>query len=155
MKRGHIRALTTAAIALAAATSASTAQAFDPTVEAENFGKGNERSAIYNTPEYRQLLAEISAQNQQAALALQAADPERNFSGHLCASRSDGAAAERRGFVDRIIEFVVCDTANEADDAGVTPELTSHPQALWGMAWRARAGAWIVRHRRVLQNAIA
>ena len=40
------------------------------------------------------------------------------------------AAAQRRGFVDRIVEFVVCDTANEADDAGVTPELTSHPQAV-------------------------
>jgi hypothetical protein len=60
----------------------------------------------------------------------------------------------RRGFVDRIIEFVVCDTADQADDAGVTPDLTAHPEALWGMAWRARAGAWIVRNRRVLENAI-
>lgn len=96
MTRGHIRALVAAAITLVAATSATTAQAFDPTVEAENFGKGNERSAIYNTPEYRQLLAQISAQNQQAALALQAADPERNFSGHLCASRGDGCAGDVR-----------------------------------------------------------
>src|SRR3954462_5784549 len=96
MTRGHIRALATAAIALAAATSATTAQAFDPTVEAENFGKGNERSAIYNTPEYRTLLTQISAQNQQAALALQAADPERKFTGHLCASRGDGCAGDVR-----------------------------------------------------------
>ena len=63
-------------------------------------------------------------------------------------------AARRRGFVDRIIEFVVCDTAFEADDARVTPDTTSHPQAMWAMAWRARAGAWIVRNRRVLQNAL-
>jgi hypothetical protein len=63
-------------------------------------------------------------------------------------------AARRTGFVERIIEFVMCDTADQADDARVTPELTSHPTALWGMAWRARAGAWIVRHRRTLQNAL-
>src|SRR3954465_10499563 len=96
MKRGHIRALAVAAITVAAAASATTAQAFDPTVEAENFGKGNERSAIYNTPEYRTLLAQISAQNQQAALAFQAADPERNFTGHLCASGTDGCAGDAR-----------------------------------------------------------
>jgi hypothetical protein len=64
-------------------------------------------------------------------------------------------ASRRHGFVDRIIEFVVCDTAFEADDARVAPDTTSHPQALWAMAWRARAGAWIVRNRRVLQNALA
>src|SRR3954465_9940439 len=96
MKRGHIRALAVAAITVAAAASATTAQAFDPTVEAENFGKGNERSAIYNTPEYRTLLAQISAQNQQAALAFQAADPERNFTAHLCASGMDGCAGDAR-----------------------------------------------------------
>jgi dienelactone hydrolase len=79
-----------------AALGTTTAQAFDPTVEAENFGKGNERSAIYNTPEYRALLTQVSAQNQQAALALQAADPERNFTGHLCASRGDGCAGDVR-----------------------------------------------------------
>jgi hypothetical protein len=64
------------------------------------------------------------------------------------------AAGERAGFVDRIVEFVMCDIANEADDAGVTPDLTEHPYGLWAMAWRARAGAWIVRNRRVLQNAL-
>lgn len=63
-------------------------------------------------------------------------------------------AGARAGFVDRIIEFVLCDTANEADDAAVTPETTTHPEALWAMAWRARAGAWIVRNRRTLQNAL-
>lgn len=62
--------------------------------------------------------------------------------------------ARREGLVDRIIEFVVSETAWEADDAGVTPDLTSHPMALWGMAWRARAGAWILRHRRTLSNAL-
>jgi Phosphotransferase enzyme family len=65
------------------------------------------------------------------------------------------SSGQRRGFVDRIIEFVVSETAWEADDAGVTPEMTGHPQALWAMAWRARAAAWLQRHRRTLQNALS
>ncbi|HYN93580.1 MAG TPA: phosphotransferase [Pilimelia sp.] len=64
-------------------------------------------------------------------------------------------ANQRQGFVDRMVEYVVSDTAFEADDAGVTPDTVSHPTALWAMAWRARAGAWLVRHRRTLQNALA
>jgi hypothetical protein len=71
------------------------------------------------------------------------------------------SARHRRGFVDRIIEFVVHDTAEQADEAGVTPdtldlkvdELGFNP--LWALAWRARAAAWIVRHRRTLQNALS
>ena len=65
------------------------------------------------------------------------------------------AARQRRGFVDRMIEFAICDTAFEADDAHVTPELTAHPIALWAMAWRARSAAWMVRHRNLLEAALA
>ncbi len=61
----------------------------------------------------------------------------------------------RRGFFDRIVEFVISDTAWEADDAGVTPDMTSHPVALWAMAWRARSAAWLLRHRRVFETALA
>ncbi len=64
------------------------------------------------------------------------------------------AAAERGGFFDRIVEFVVSETAWEADDAGVTPEMTSHPMALWAMAWRARAAAWLMRNRRTFETAL-
>src|SRR3954452_2733744 len=78
------------------AACAATAQALDPAVEAQNFGKGHERSAIYNTPAYRQLLVQISTQNEAAALAMQAADPERNFQGHLCARGDDGCAGDAR-----------------------------------------------------------
>jgi hypothetical protein len=49
------------------------------------------------------------------------------------------AAAQRRGFLDHIIQFAICDTAWEADDAAITtPEMTAHPIALWAMAWRTR-----------------
>jgi len=70
-------------------------------------------------------------------------------------------ARKGRGFVDRIIEFVVCDTAEQADEANVMPEtgeLRSEQlgfNPLWALAWRARAGAWIVHHRRELENALS
>lgn len=62
--------------------------------------------------------------------------------------------AQRRGFIDRIIEFAICDTAGEADDAAITPDTTAHPIALWAMAWRARSAAWMIRNRRVLEAAL-
>jgi hypothetical protein len=72
------------------------ANAFDPAVEAQNFSKTQERQTIYNTPEYQVLLRQVSAQNRTAALTMQAADPERNFSGPLCASGEDGCAGDAR-----------------------------------------------------------
>ena len=66
------------------------------------------------------------------------------------------AAAQRRGFLDQIIQFAICDTAWEADDAAITtPEMTAHPIALWAMAWRARSAAWMIRNRRILETALA
>jgi dienelactone hydrolase len=93
LRRGVTTLGATAALVAACAAAA---QALDPAVEAENFGKGNERAAIYNTPEYRTLLFQISTQNEAAALAMQAADPERNFQGHLCARGDDGCAGDAR-----------------------------------------------------------
>ena len=63
-------------------------------------------------------------------------------------------ARQRRGFLDQIVEFAICDTAGEADDADITSEMTSHPIALWAMAWRARPAAWMIRHRRTLETAL-
>ena len=40
-------------------------------------------------------------------------------------------------------------------DAAITPETTAHPVALWAMAWRARSAAWMIRHRRILEAALA
>lgn len=63
-------------------------------------------------------------------------------------------AQQRRGFLDQIVEFVVFDTAEQADEAGVMPETVS-TTALWGLAWRARAGAWILRNRLTFGSALA
>ena len=61
---------------------------------------------------------------------------------------------QRRGLVDRMIEFAVHYTAYQADDGGVTPESTEH-ELIWALAWPARSAAWMLRHRRMLQSALA
>jgi hypothetical protein len=60
--------------------------------------------------------------------------------------------AQRVGFVDKIIEFAVHDAAEQAIEAKVTPE-TKDPASLWGIAWRTRSAAWMLRHRTMLQQA--
>jgi aminoglycoside phosphotransferase (APT) family kinase protein len=62
-------------------------------------------------------------------------------------------SAERVGFVDKMIEFAVHDAAGEAIQASVTPD-TSNPAALWGITWRTRSAAWMLRHRSTLQSAL-
>lgn len=61
-------------------------------------------------------------------------------------------AAERRGLFDRILEVAIREAAQEAIDAGVCPESVG---PLWGMAWRTRAAAWMLRNRTALVNALA
>lgn len=66
-------------------------------------------------------------------------------------------AALRRSMVERIIEFTVCATAWEADDLGVMPVANAadfDPQVPWALAWRARAAAWQLRNRQILENAL-
>lgn len=63
-------------------------------------------------------------------------------------------ARQRTGFVQRIIEFAVHSVAAEADEFRVGPDTTS-TEGLWGMAWRARAAAWMLRNQSTLQNALA
>lgn len=61
-------------------------------------------------------------------------------------------SAQRHGFFDLILEVVVRETAEEAIEKRMTPDCHG---PLWGLAWRARAAAWILRHRTVLQNSLA
>jgi dienelactone hydrolase len=81
---------------VAALAGPASAHAFDPATEAQNFGKGNERAAIYNTPEYQAKLRQVSIENRASAMAQQAADPERNFLAQLCATGEDGCAGDVR-----------------------------------------------------------
>lgn len=61
-------------------------------------------------------------------------------------------AAERELFVDRLIEVAVLSAANEADDANVTPETKTGP--LWGVTWRVRSAAWMMKNRGLLEGAV-
>lgn len=60
--------------------------------------------------------------------------------------------AQRQGLFGAIVEVAVCETANDAIEANVTPS-TEGP--LWGLAWRARAAAWMLRNRLSLENALS
>jgi hypothetical protein len=74
--------------------------------------------------------------------------PAAPVPGRLRAARGRGA-----GLVTNMIEFAIRDCAWEAIRAQVTPESTD-PTPLWALAWRARAAAWMLRHRPTLQHAI-
>src|SRR3954470_2431971 len=75
---------------------ATAALALDPAVESKNFSKTQERSSIFSTPEYQAQLRQIGLQNREDATAAQAADPERNFSTHVCTAAEDGCAGDIR-----------------------------------------------------------
>lgn len=65
---------------------------------------------------------------------------------------------DRREFVEQVSAFAVHATADEADQAGITPSTRSYdvaPEVVWALAWRARSAAWLLRHRALLENALA
>ncbi|GIF38947.1 aminoglycoside phosphotransferase family protein [Actinoplanes xinjiangensis] len=65
----------------------------------------------------------------------------------------DLATPDRAGLISRMIEFTVRDCAAEAARARITPESVD-PAPLWALAWRARAGDWMIRHRALLERAV-
>ncbi len=75
---------------------------------------------------------------------------------HLCLIL-DGyelPGAARVGFVDKMIEFAIQDAADQAIVQRVTPD-TSDATALWGITWRTRSAAWMLRHRSTLEAALS
>src|SRR3954447_7308758 len=85
-----------AVLLLAGVIAAPAVAAFDPVVESKNYSKVEERQRIYDTPEYQAKLRAVSQQNFTNALAMQAADPEREFVSDLCWSGGDGCAGDVR-----------------------------------------------------------
>src|SRR5690349_21097108 len=97
MRGGWLGALApAAAAAVLGFAGGAAAQSFDPGLEARNFSKTQERQTIYGTPGFQAELAAISARYEAQALAIQASDPERNFTGHLCAGDESGCAGDVR-----------------------------------------------------------
>jgi hypothetical protein len=63
------------------------------------------------------------------------------------------ARAQRLRLADRIVEIAAASAANEIVEQNITPE-TQHAPRLWGIAWQTRSVAWIIRHRRMLDQAL-
>lgn len=68
------------------------------------------------------------------------------------------ARRDRQHFGDRLIELAVRCARDEAIQAAVTPDTASpDPRGfptLWAVAWRARAAAWMLDHRSVIQKVL-
>lgn len=63
-----------------------------------------------------------------------------------------GLEQKRRArLTEQILEVIVCETAHEAIDPGLTFEDNG---PLWGFAWRTRSLYWVWRNRRLLENAL-
>ena len=63
------------------------------------------------------------------------------------------AAEDRDALVTAMIEYAIRDSAAEAIQGRVTAE-AGDPTALWPIAWRARSAAWMIRHRKLLHDAL-
>ncbi|MGV0912729.1 aminoglycoside phosphotransferase family protein [Martelella sp. FOR1707] len=61
--------------------------------------------------------------------------------------------SDRVGFIGLMRDFAIQSAANEASEAGVTPD-TTDASALWGITWRARSAAWLVRHHDQLRDVV-
>jgi hypothetical protein len=55
-------------------------------------------------------------------------------------------------FMDALISIVVCDAADQAIEANITPDCQD-AAPLWGLAWRARSAAWIIRNQKSVEKA--
>jgi transcriptional regulator with XRE-family HTH domain len=67
------------------------------------------------------------------------------------------AARQRRDLVQKAIEVAIMETAAEGDLADIGPD--TRPASLahdvpWALAWRARAAAWMIRNRTILEEAL-
>jgi hypothetical protein len=60
--------------------------------------------------------------------------------------------AQRHGLFQRIVEVAVCETAENAIEENITP---GRQGLLWGLAWRARAAAWMLRNRSSIERALS
>lgn len=59
--------------------------------------------------------------------------------------------SRRIQLVEQIIEVIICETAHEAIDPGVSFE---DKGCLWGFAWRTRSLYWVWRNRQILEAAL-
>ena len=90
----HVTALVAAMLALALPAAA---VAFDPELETKNFAKTAEREQyITLTPEFQLRLQQANLDNETEVVQIVQADPERNFSGNVCANGGNECAGDVR-----------------------------------------------------------
>jgi len=70
------------------------------------------------------------------------------------------ARPDRVDFVDKMVEIAVHSARAEAVQYGVTPDTAAAIAAsgyavMWAITWRARSASWMMRHRRILERALA
>jgi thiamine kinase-like enzyme len=96
---------------------------------------------------------DVAAMNELPTLAQRANQARLILDGYGL-ERSD-----RVGFVDRMIEFAIRSTREEAINYNVVESSTSPGNdgfpVLWAVTWRARAAAWMLDHRQLLEATIA
>jgi hypothetical protein len=61
--------------------------------------------------------------------------------------------SQRCGLIDKVRDFVILSAANEAIAAQVTMN-SQNVAPLWGISWRTRSAAWIIRHQTTLNRAV-
>ncbi len=60
-------------------------------------------------------------------------------------------AGERHQLADRMIELAIRNAAAECVEHRITPDTTQTP-GLWGIVWRARSAAWMMRNRPMVEE---
>ncbi|MBA2276585.1 MAG: phosphotransferase [Chloroflexia bacterium] len=63
-------------------------------------------------------------------------------------------AWDRAKLVTRIIDVALLSCASDAIETKITSESSTADPLIWGVAWRARSAAWLVRHRTELERAV-
>ena len=61
---------------------------------------------------------------------------------------------QRHRLAERIIAFAAESAAHEVIEQQITPD-TQHAPRVWGIAWKTRSVAWLIRHRAMLETALA
>jgi aminoglycoside phosphotransferase (APT) family kinase protein len=63
-------------------------------------------------------------------------------------------AKDRVELARRVVDVAILSAASDAVEAKITPESTEAAWLAWGVAWRARSAAWLVRRRNLLEDAL-
>lgn len=93
----RIRGSVLTAALLAALVVPAAARAFDPALESKNFAKTREREQYVTlTPEFQQRLTKANTDNLASLAEIKANDPERDFSGNVCANNGQECAGDVR-----------------------------------------------------------